>query len=104
MAEMGHEKDAFELIKDLSRNNPDWFEPLWAKAFFESEIGMIDSELATRLSIKSIDEFNTKNYLQIMKIYKVKGDEEKLMIYRDLIVEIAPNSSDRQEAERILLS
>ena len=104
MAEMGHEKDAFELIKDLSRNNPDWFEPLWAKAFFESEIGMIDSELATRLSIKSIDEFNTKNYLQIMKIYKEKGDEEKLIIYRDLIVEIAPNSLDRQEAERILLS
>jgi O-antigen ligase len=104
MADMGYEKEAFELLKDLSRNNPDWFEPLWAKAFFENKNRMTESELSTRMRIQSIDKFNTKNYLQIMKIYKEYGNEEKLELYRDLIVAIAPNSLDRQEAEEILLS
>jgi hypothetical protein len=101
---MGFASEANVNLNRLLLVDPERFELLWAKAFFQKQNGLVGDEILTRLKIQAIDRYNTKNLLELTKIFVSTGQLDKAKTYEELIAEIAPNSMDSEEAKKLFVS
>jgi len=104
LADMGFASEANVNLNRLLLVDPERFELLWAKAFFQKQNGLVGDEILTRLKIQAIDRYNTKNLLELTKIFVSTGQLDKAKTYEELIAEIAPNSMDSEEAKKLFVS
>jgi O-antigen ligase len=104
LADMGFTSEASANLKQLLLTDPDRFELLWAQAFFQKQNNLINDEIITRNKIQEVDRYNTKNLLELVRIYISQEQISKAKIYQSLISDISPNSADSQDAKKLFVS
>jgi tetratricopeptide (TPR) repeat protein len=57
-----------------------------------------------RKQIEKYDPWNAKNFLQLGVDYKLMGDYESMMVYKEKILKFAPNSEEAKTAITVLVN
>lgn len=103
LGDMGLYKEGFEIVKQLKFNSRNNYEALWVLALFQVQLGQNEEAIKSRLEIAKLDPYNTKNYLNLIKMYEEnKQYNEMGKIYR-LILSVDPNSQDAKSAYELLV-
>jgi O-antigen ligase len=102
LGDVGYVDEGYSNLKLLLEKNPTNYENLWSLATFQTQLNYTEEAINCRLQIASIDKFNTKNYLELLKLYKYSSNQTEATKMKNTILEIASTSVDAQEAQILI--
>ncbi len=97
LKQRGNVKDALEFIEGKIRENPEDIRLLNLKADFLLDQNMYDESEEVSKRIKNLDPKNIENLERLLKIYKIKEDEESLF---KIYTELAEVYEERKEFDK----
>jgi len=100
--DMGFKNESYKVFSDLLTVDP--FNPdfLRGKVFIEESRNNIAGVIAAREQISKVDPWNADNYLQLLKMYKLKNDSSKAILMKENILSFAPGTEIAKTATEIL--
>jgi O-antigen ligase len=100
--ESGNLNSAKSEVLELLKSDPRNQEFLSAMVFFSEQDKDISKSIFYRETIAIHDPWNAKNLLELAKLYKLTGEEEKFRKAADEILDFASNTSFAIEVKEIL--
>jgi len=97
LGDMGAISEGYLSLSKLSNKYPKNYEILWSLSIFQDRAGDTDLAIATRTRIIALDPFNTKNYLLLAQLFKLKNDQFMMQKMKSKILEIDNNSQDAKD-------
>jgi len=86
---MDYKNESYKVFSDSLQMDPINPEFLRGKVFIEETRNNLEGVISAREQISKVDPWNADNYLQLIKLYKFKGDLSKAEELKKTIVSFA---------------
>jgi O-antigen ligase len=104
LAQTGKTNEAVLMIDKLLIGDPRNLDMLNTKAALSEFLKDYIKAIEFRKQIEKYDPWNAKNFLQLGVDYKLMGDYESMMVYKEKILKFAPNSEEAKTAITVLVN
>jgi O-antigen ligase len=102
LLDAGYIKEGMQALDELYLNNPRNETVILTLITVATIQKNYDRELEIRTALEQIDPWNAKNFLELLRLYKNRGEIELASEYREKIQKFAPLSEQAKEADNEL--